>query len=536
MVFSTIIFLCAFLPITIIVYYLMPERLKNIWLLISSIFFYGWGEPKFVWIMLGSILCNYLFGIALSKAAGAPEEHAALKKGILVLAVIMNLGILFVFKYFTFTLETIRQLTNGSFEVLQIALPIGISFYTFQGLSYVVDVYRMEGRKDENGEVMHVAQKSPIRLALYIAMFPQLIAGPIVRYHDIGKDLTRRVHSPDKFAAGAERFIIGLSKKAILANMTGEMAGRILESDVASMGVSVAWLGAIAYTLQIYFDFSGYSDMAIGLGKIFGFTFLENFDHPYIACSIKEFWHRWHISLSGWFRDYLYIPLGGSRRGNVYFHLAIVFLATGIWHGAAWGFVAWGIWHGTFRLIEYYLEQRARKRTTADGQGFDNEKSRMRTVSENVKTFLGWLYTMLVVVAGWVIFAKVNLHEALDYLAVMFGIRRNTFVAYDAGFYLNHQMQFFMTVAILACVPWKEVLEKRKRSAGQKDGGTKNNAQTKEWPERETVELQGVVAEMNQTKDWIICLGKRLLLLGLLALDFVFIINSSYNPFIYFRF
>lgn len=496
MVFSTIIFLCVFLPIVIIGYYLLPVRAKNIWLLLCSIFFYAWGEPKFVWIMLGSILANYLFGRLLDCCGKKAQGRL-----VLAAAVFVNLGILFVFKYFTFVMETVRKIVSGSFEVVQIALPVGISFYTFQGLSYVIDVYRAKREQEKSGiqKKVNVSQRSLIQLALYIAMFPQLIAGPIVRYHDIEPSLAERKHSVGKFASGAERFIIGLSKKAILANVVGGMAADIMASDVSMLGCAVAWLGAAAYTLQIYFDFSGYSDMAIGLGRIFGFEFMENFNYPYISRSIKEFWRRWHISLSGWFRDYLYIPLGGSRRGNAAFHLLLVFLATGIWHGAAWGFVVWGLYHGCFRLLEYYMEKYSKKRQTAE-----------RTLRPAFLLFCNtarWIYTMLVVMVGWVIFAKVDILEALRYIAVMFGLKQNEYIAYDAGYYLGRQQLFFMAAAILACAPWRQIVN---GLAGKKQTG-------------------GIAAIC------ILCV-KRFLLLGLLALSFVFIINSSYNPFIYFRF
>ena len=292
-----------FLPITIILYYVMPKALKNYFLLAASLFFYAWGEPKYLLVMLFSIFCNYLFGIWLFRLgsrhmppgmdAGMAENAGTdrrRKKARLVvtLAVIVNIGILFVFKYMTFAMENLQKLIP-SLPVWQIALPIGISFYTFQGLSYVIDVYRDGGKS---------VQKNPCKLALYISMFPQLIAGPIVRYKDIALQLDTRTHSAEKFADGVTRFVTGLAKKAILANMTGALADSIMQGDFSVMSASVAWLGAIAYTLQIYLDFSGYSDMAIGLGKMFGFTFLENFDHPYIATSVREFWRRWHMSLS----------------------------------------------------------------------------------------------------------------------------------------------------------------------------------------------------------------------------------------------
>ncbi len=481
MVFSTIIFLCAFLPITIIGYYLMPSRLKNYFLLFMSLFFYAWGEPKFVWVMLGSILVNYSLGMWLAHCNAGEKSKKSTgvqKKTAVAIAVLLNIGILFVFKYLAFASEMLHGLLP-QIPVLSIALPIGISFYTFQGLSYVIDVYRGEE-----------AQRNPFRLALYISMFPQLIAGPIVRYKDVSGSLGVRVHSAERFASGIERFVIGLAKKAILANMTGELANSIMTGDFATMSAQVAWLGALAYTLQIYFDFSGYSDMAIGLGRIFGFEFMENFNYPYISRSVREFWRRWHISLSGWFRDYLYIPLGGNRRGNVYVNLAIVFLATGIWHGAAWGFLLWGVWHGFFILLERFL-------TT---KGIVGEKTNA------VTSVLGWIYTMLVVMLGWVLFGIVDLRQFSEYLAVMFGANAGAFTAYGLRFYLTNQMSFYMVVALLACIPWKVVW---------------NRISKKQLPQNVMFFAEII---------------KRVGLLVLLAICFMYIINSSYNPFIYFRF
>lgn len=499
MVFSTIIFLCAFLPITIIGYYLMPSRLKNYFLLAMSLCFYAWGEPKFIWVMLGSILVNYGLGLWIShcnacgsgssasesSSTGEPGNlHDRQKKAAVTIAVLLNIGILFVFKYLAFATETLHGLW-ASIPVLEIALPIGISFYTFQGLSYVIDVYRGEE-----------AQRSPFRLALYISMFPQLIAGPIVRYKDVSGALSRRTHSVERFASGVQRFVIGLAKKAILANMTGELANSIITGEFSTMSAAVAWLGALAYTLQIYFDFSGYSDMAIGLGRIFGFEFAENFNYPYISRSVREFWRRWHMSLSGWFRDYLYIPLGGNRRGNVYVNLAIVFLATGIWHGAAWGFLLWGIWHGVFILLERFLTSK----------GLIGKKQNGFT------SVLGWLYTMFVVVLGWVLFSLVELPLVTDYVAVMFGANAGAFAAYGLRYYLSDQMILYLVIAVVACIPWKQVWSALKTRVG---------VLKKPCPE-------GIVFAGE------IC--KRVFVLVLLAVCFIYIINSSYNPFIYFRF
>lgn len=498
MVFSTIMFLCVFLPIVIIGYYILPAKCKNIFLLLASLFFYAWGEPEFVKIMLASILCNYVFGILIWRLAGKPTL-LRVKRAALGISVIWNLGILFVFKYFTFCAEAIRDLTNGDFAVVQIALPVGISFYTFQGLSYVIDVYRMEGKADGSGQICHVVQKNPLNLALYIAMFPQLIAGPIVRYTDIAGNLTKRHTDSAMFAQGAERFIVGLSKKAILANMTGGLAADIFAADISYMGISVAWLGAVAYTLQIYFDFSGYSDMAIGLGKIFGFTFMENFNYPYISKSIREFWRRWHISLSTWFRDYLYIPIGGSRRGNVYCNLLVVFVATGIWHGAGLGFLVWGLWHGMFIVAERFVSNHFTRRPQSE---------KLSAPSKILRTAAGgisWLYTMLVVIVGWVIFNLVSLQDAFSYLAVMFGVHKADFIAYDIRYYLSNQNICYLLIAIAACFPIGKF--------------AKSIPFVCKWKES----VPAVAA-------------KRVCLLLLLALCFVFIINSSYNPFIYFRF
>lgn len=471
MVFSTIIFLCAFLPITIIGYYLMPGRGKNIFLLLCSLLFYAWGEPVYVFVMLASIVCNYAFGMAICR-------FREKRKLWLIGALAVNLGILCVFKYTGFIVANVGKILPGLLKIPEIALPIGISFYTFQGLSYCIDVYRDE----------KILQKNPLNLALYISMFPQLIAGPIVRYGDVKDALTKREHSPELFAKGAERFIIGMSKKAILANPMGALAQQIMGSNMSYMGASVAWLGAIAYTLQIYFDFSGYSDMAIGLGKIFGFHFPENFNYPYISKSVREFWRRWHISLSTWFKDYLYIPMGGSRRGNVYLHLFAVFLATGLWHGAAWGFVLWGLWHGMFCILERVAGRFCTKGT---------DKNRGRGIGF-IKSAFSHVYTLLVVIMGWVLFNLVSVRETLSYLKVMFGITKNFFVAYSTSYYMDGKTTVLLAIAVLACVPWKGILRIKESPA--------------------------------------VVFVKRLILLILLALCFVFIITSTYNPFIYFRF
>ncbi|MBO6015741.1 MAG: MBOAT family protein, partial [Lachnospiraceae bacterium] len=361
----------------------------------------------------------------------------------------------------------------------------GISFYTFQGMSYIIDVYRKEGTLLPDGSRACIVQKDPLKLGLYISMFPQLIAGPIVRYEDVRESLGARKKDAARFAGGIERFAIGLAKKAILANMVGALAESVFAGDYSHMSQSVAWLGAVAYTLQIYFDFSGYSDMAIGLGRIFGFHFQENFNYPYISSSIREFWRRWHMSLSGWFRDYLYIPLGGSRSGNVYLHLLLVFATTGIWHGAGWGFLVWGLWHGFFVIAERWW---SRHKKSGGEPGL-------------LVRCLSHVYTMLVVMVGWVIFRIVDLPKTLAYLSVMFGWRRNAFTAFDIRFYLSRQNLFFLLLSVICCLPIGGVLKKR-------------------------------IGEPSRLLLYV----RRAALLVLLLLSFLFIINSSYNPFIYFRF
>ena len=341
MLFSSLEFLFFFLPICIGGYYLLPRRLKNAWLLAASLFFYAWGEPTFVAVMVASIVMNYLLALIIASSR-LPQfwRRLALQGGI-----VMNLALIFVYKYANFATGVLREVfpsLQGAIPQTSILLPIGISFFTFQALSYLVDVYRGIP-----------AQKNPVNLALYIALFPQLIAGPIVRYNTVAEQIVFRHESFDKFASGIGRFLIGFNKKMLLANFFAITADRFF----AAKGLSVcgAWLGAVAYTFQIFFDFSGYSDMAIGLGRMFGFEFLENFNYPYISRSITEFWRRWHMSLGSWFRDYLYFPLGGSRvdkRSRLVFNLSVVWLATGVWHGANWTFILWGVLYGVLIIGE----------------------------------------------------------------------------------------------------------------------------------------------------------------------------------------
>ena len=384
MVFSSLIFLIIFLPIVLICYFVLPKACRNLVLLAASLVFYAWGEPIYIFLMLISILLNYILGLDIGRSSGAR------KKAALVTAIVVDLLTLGFFKYYGFLITTVNDIFSLSLPVRQLALPIGISFYTFQILSYIIDVYR--------GKVK--VQKNPLRFALYVTMFPQLIAGPIVRYEEIERELGDRTVTWDRVTRGAEIFLIGLSKKVLLANTLGALFASV--QAAADRTALTAWIGMIAYTLQIYFDFSGYSDMAIGLGHIFGFSFPRNFNYPYIANSITDFWRRWHMTLSGWFREYVYIPLGGNRVGpwRHIFNILLVWALTGLWHGAAWNFVLWGLYYGLLLVLEKYLFKNALAKSPA---------------------LLRHLYTLFFVVIGWVLFSAGSISEAFGMLADMFG-------------------------------------------------------------------------------------------------------------------
>ena len=388
MVFSSITFLFLFLPVVLAVYYIAPEKYKNIILLISSIIFYAWGEPVYVVLMILSILLNYFCGLDI----GSKAEDPVRAKRSVIFAVVVNILILGFFKYYGFLLDMLNSILPGEIPYRELSLPIGISFYTFQSLSYIIDVYRKKVKP----------QNSLLLYAVYISMFPQLIAGPIVRYIDIEEQLTNRKTSAVRLGRGAALFIRGLAKKAVIANMTGEIFQQISDMQASQMTVLMAWLGCISYAFQIYFDFSGYSDMALGLGRMFGFEFRKNFDYPYISRSITEFWRRWHISLSTWFREYVYIPLGGNRcsaaRNMV--NLMIVWTLTGMWHGAAWNFIVWGVYYGVLLVMEKYVW----------GASVDQLPSPVRRI-----------YSLVLILIGWVFFFSPSIGYALRYLAAMFG-------------------------------------------------------------------------------------------------------------------
>ncbi|QHI73638.1 MBOAT family protein [Aminipila terrae] len=391
MLFSSIIFISCFLPIVLFLYYTIFSfslRVQNIFLLVISLGFYAWGEPKFVFVLIISILVNWIFGLAVSKF----RMDKLKSKITIILMLIYNLSIIFVFKYLMFTMENVQYVTGLDYKIPKIVLPIGISFFTFKAISYVVDIYR------EKAE----AQKNPLNAGLYITFFPQLLAGPIARYESFADQIQNRKVSFDDISAGVCRFLIGLSKKVLLANnlaLVADKAFKLLGTD--DLSLAMAWLGALCYTLQIYYDFSGYSDMAIGLGKMFGFHTEENFNYPYISKSTTEFWRRWHISLGSWFRDYVYIPLGGNRVGGkkrLFFNLFVVWALTGLWHGANWTFICWG--------LLYFVSISLEKVT-----GLDKMQSHV---------MLRHIYTMLLVMFGWVLFRAENITDALIYLKTMF--------------------------------------------------------------------------------------------------------------------
>lgn len=394
MVFSSVIFLCLFLPIVLGGYYLLPKReAKNLWLIAASLLFYAFSGLWYVLLLLFSVFCNYLAGLFVSG-----------RKGVLYVAVAVNLGVLGVFKYLTFLVRTVNQLPGVAIAVPSIVLPVGISFFTFQGLSYVIDVYRNERLKSTRFR----------DVLLYIALFPQLVAGPIVRYEDVADEIKSRRHTLEQLANGLRRFIIGLSKKLMIADVCGSVVTLIYSAKSSALDSRTAWLAAVCYLIQIYFDFSGYSDMAIGLGLCFGFHFKENFNYPYISASIQEFWRRWHISLSTWFREYLYIPLGGNRKGKAktYRNKLMVFFCTGLWHGANWTFIIWGLWHGFFIVAED-----AAKKLFGLGKHGKNRRNPVETVLKH-------LYTLLVVLIGFVIFRADNMGQAFSMIGAMVsGIR-----------------------------------------------------------------------------------------------------------------
>ena len=466
MVFSSTIFLCVYLPLVLLGYYICPKKGKNLFLLIVSLIFYAWGEPKYVFLMIFSILVNYVFGLLMDKH----RENKKRLKLLLVISVIIDLGLLSVFKYTDFIITNINSVFGAGFDLLNIALPIGISFYTFQAMSYTIDVYRDNVR----------VQRNLIDFGMYITMFPQLIAGPIVRYSDVQDQLAERNVTAADFSEGIMRFVVGLGKKVLLANQMGAVWTQIyaLGGDISAL---MAWTGAAAYTFQIYFDFSGYSDMAIGLGRMFGFKFPENFRYPYESVSITDFWRRWHITLSTWFKEYLYIPLGGNRRGlaRQALNLLIVWTLTGFWHGAGWNFVMWGLYYFAILFIEKLFLLKA---------------------LDKLPRLFRHAYALLLIVIGWVIFASDDVSVMLPYLGSMFGAN-GALGGMDVYTLLTRA-----ALMVICCVASTEL------------------------PRRLLVTAAG---KMNEKAAFTV---KSVLTLALLALSVVFLIGDSYNPFLYFRF
>ena len=483
MLFSSLLFLYIFLPVVLLLNFLVKKKYRNGLLLLASLVFYAWGGISYTLLLIFSILFNFIIGKLIAKNLTNFKARAYLTIGIII-----NLGFLGVFKYASFIIENLNDLIVSSGHVFIIKdpgllLPIGISFYTFQALSYLIDVYR--------GKT--TVQKNLFDLALYIAFFPQLIAGPIVRYKDIAKQLTVRNNNRENFVSGIERFVIGLAKKVLIANQFALLADTAFNLGPQDLSTFVAWAGIIAYSFQIYFDFSGYSDMAIGLGRMFGFHFMENFNFPYIARSIREFWKRWHISLSNWFRDYLYIPLGGNRKGNyrTYFNLLVVFFVTGFWHGASWNFIVWGLLHGMFMIVEKL--------------GFDK-------ILAKAWLPLQHLYTLFIVMMAWVLFRANDFTHAWAYYKAMFSYNEISMNMEFIDIFLNNEIYIVLLIAILSSTRiWVIMYEKALNIIPKQ--------------QQLLILKEGL---------WVMLVLNFIVIVMILSTNYLVV--NSYNPFIYFRF
>lgn len=468
MLFSSIVFLFSFLPAVMILYYLLPVRFRNVILLLASLVFYAWGEPVYLFLMLLSILFNYFSGLDIAR--NLQDKRAA--KRSLVFNLIINLAVLGFFKYEGFVLDTLNGILPVHISYHALPLPIGISFYTFQILSYIIDVYR--------GNVK--VQTNLPNFALYVTMFPQLIAGPIVQYADVDEQLASREVSWTKFGEGSMYFIRGLAKKVLLANTSGMIFTEVSGLAKGNIAVMTAWLGAFAYMFQIYFDFSGYSDMAIGLGKMLGFEFNMNFNYPYVSKSITEFWRRWHISLSSWFRDYVYIPLGGNRVSKIKHirNLLIVWFLTGLWHGAAWNFVAWGLYYGVILIIEKYL---------------------LSPVLDRLPDVVRHIYSIVLVVIGWVLFFSSSFGQAADYIRVMFGAGAHGFADRESMYLLTSNLILWL-ILIFGSTPL----------------------------------LHFRYEHMLRSKKWNTTIINSVVYAALFIVCIAYLVTETYNPFLYFRF
>lgn len=468
MLFSSIVFLFTFLPAVMILYYLLPVRFRNVILLLASLVFYAWGEPVYLFLMLLSILFNYFSGLDIAR--NLQDKRAA--KRSLVFNLIINLAVLGFFKYEGFVLDTLNGILPVHISYHALPLPIGISFYTFQILSYIIDVYR--------GNVK--VQTNLPNFALYVTMFPQLIAGPIVQYADVDEQLASREISRTKFGEGSMYFIRGLAKKVLLANTSGMIFTEVSGLAKDNIAVMTAWLGAFAYMFQIYFDFSGYSDMAIGLGKMLGFEFNMNFNYPYVSKSITEFWRRWHISLSSWFRDYVYIPLGGNRVSKIKHirNLLIVWFLTGLWHGAAWNFVAWGLYYGVILIIEKYL---------------------LSPVLDRLPDVVRHIYSIVLVVIGWVLFFSSSFGQAADYIRVMFGAGAHGFADRESMYLLTSNLILWL-ILIFGSTPL----------------------------------VHFRYEHMLRSKKWNTTIINSVVYAALFIVCIAYLVTETYNPFLYFRF
>lgn len=468
MLFSSIVFLFTFLPAVMLLYYLLPVRFRNVILLLASLVFYAWGEPVYLFLMLLSILFNYFSGLDIAR--NLQDKRAA--KRSLVFNLIINLAVLGFFKYEGFVLDTLNGILPVHISYHALPLPIGISFYTFQILSYIIDVYR--------GNVK--VQTNLPNFALYVTMFPQLIAGPIVQYADVDEQLASREVSWTKFGEGSMYFIRGLAKKGLLANTSGMIFTEVSGLAKGNIAVMTAWLGAFAYMFQIYFDFSGYSDMAIGLGKMLGFEFNMNFNYPYVSKSITEFWRRWHISLSSWFRDYVYIPLGGNRVSKIKHirNLLIVWFLTGLWHGAAWNFVAWGLYYGVILIIEKYL---------------------LSPVLDRLPDVVRHIYSIVLVVIGWVLFFSSSFGQAADYIRVMFGAGAHGFADRESMYLLTSNLILWL-ILIFGSTPL----------------------------------VHFRYEHMLRSKKWNTTIINSVVYAALFIVCIAYLVTETYNPFLYFRF
>lgn len=470
MIFSSIFFLFVFLPITLFLYYIVPWKLKNFMLLLCSLIFYAWGEPVYVFLMLFSIIFNYLSGIEID--GYRENENTKMLRYSFRFTVVVNLAILGFFKYYGFLINNLNTILPFEIPYKELSLPIGISFYTFQTLSYIIDVYK--------GVVP--VQKNFVSFGAYVTMFPQLIAGPIVRYTDVDAQLSKRTHSLYKFGQGVSWFLRGLGKKVLLANNIGMTYDAIAAILPAERSVLTAWIGCVAYAMQIYFDFGGYSDMAIGLGKMFGFEFIKNFDYPYISKSVTEFWRRWHISLGTWFREYVYIPLGGNRvsKAKHIRNILVVWMLTGFWHGAAWNFMLWGLYYGLLLLAE---------------------KLFLAPKLERLPQKVQQAYCFILVLFGWVLFFSPTLKDAFVYIGNMFGIGGSGFIDSTGLYYLTSNL-ILLVICALCSTPW--LWKKFRRFTLQKG----------KYP--------SVAAAVVYTAIFI--------------LSIAYLVNATYNPFLYFRF